>query len=114
MNIQTQFRFESKKKNFIYLCELQNIMFYFLSGCRHPGRTVRHVYGRIRQKYGNFRPGNGDHMRCTVLRFDYGIIRRRIRCSYTVLRKGAVFGRRIRAVTTLYLRHTIKVSKIHN
>ena len=59
---------------------------------------IRHINGRIQLKYGNFRPGNGDRIRCTVLRFSYGIIQYRIRCSFTVLCKRAVFDRRIRVV----------------
>jgi len=55
-----------------------------------------HVYDRIRLKYSSFRPGNGDRIRCTVLQFNYGIIRRH---NYA---------------TTQYLRHLIKVLKIHN
>jgi hypothetical protein len=52
----------------------------FLSKLReYSSQTIRHVYGRIRLKYGNFRSGNDDGIQCTVLRFSYGIIRRRIR-----------------------------------
>ena len=92
-----------------------------------PGRRIRSVYGRIRLKYGKFRPGNGDRIRCTVIRFSYGIIRCRIRHSFTVLRIRTVFAHRIRtvfvpchesvisaAVYVPYLRHINKMPKIHN
>ncbi|CAM4819444.1 unnamed protein product [Rotaria magnacalcarata] len=50
-----------------------------------PGRTLRHVNGRIRLNYGSFRPGTGAHIRCTVLRLSYGIIRWNIRCPLTII-----------------------------
>ncbi len=93
-----------------------------------PGRIIRHLNGRIRLKYGNFRPGAGTRIWCTVIRFSYGIIWCRIRRSFTVLRIRAVFvhriravfvpchesalhGSRLRAVSTLYSRHIIELFK---
>ena len=72
-----------------------------------PGRTIWHANGRNRLKYGHFRPRNCCRVQCTVLWLDYGIIRRCIRWSFSVLRKRAVFDYRIRAVTTLYLKNLL-------
>jgi len=76
-----------------------------------PGRTIRHVNGRIQLKYGHSRPGNGCRIRCTVLWLDYGIIRCRIRWSFSVLRKRAVLHCRIHAVSIQYDKSVIYDSR---
>jgi hypothetical protein len=98
---------------------------------KNPDRIIRHINGRIRLKYGNFRPGTGTRIRCTVIRFNYSIIQCRIRRSFTVLRIRAVFvhriravfischesvlyGSRLRAVSALHSRHIIELFKSHN
>jgi len=53
--------------------------------------TLGQVYSRIRLKYDKFQAGNGDRIRCTVLRFNYGIIRHHRWSSFTMLRKRTVY-----------------------